>query len=130
MARTTAACRSDRQPHRVVSPRTLSEYGDALSTLQAKSFLREQILHRDSPLDAPAVFGLDGLLFLQYPVKTVVIQQSDIRNVVFKLPDKLEADGYSKATKALLDGNKLSSLGWRSQYTIEDGIKKVLEMME
>ena len=59
-----------------------------------------------------------------------LIAKEKNRKVVFKLPDKIEADGYSKATKALLDGNKLSSLGWRSQYTIEDGIKKVLEMME
>ena len=40
-------------------------------------------------------------------------------NVVFEIPDEVEAAGYSKATKARLDGSKLRNLGWRPQYDIE-----------
>lgn len=46
--------------------------------------------------------------------------------VVFDLPNETERAGYSKATKALLDISKIKSLGWKSCYSIEDGIKKTL----
>ena len=50
--------------------------------------------------------------------------------VVFQLPDKKEALGYSTATKALLDSSKVKEeLGWKAYYTIYDGIKKTLNMM-
>lgn len=40
--------------------------------------------------------------------------------VIYDLPDRAEAAGYSKATKARLDGAKLESLGWRARYSIEE----------
>lgn len=46
--------------------------------------------------------------------------------VVFELPDEVEKVGYSTATKAVLDTTKIKSLGWKSCYSIEDGIKKTL----
>lgn len=48
--------------------------------------------------------------------------------VIFDIPDEKEAAGYSKATKALMDTSKIESLGWRSQYSIKDGIKRTLEL--
>lgn len=48
--------------------------------------------------------------------------------VVFDLPDATEREGYSKATKALLDISKIKKLGWKSQYPIEEGIKRTLAM--
>lgn len=48
--------------------------------------------------------------------------------VVFDLPDATEREGYSKATKALLDISKIKKLGWKSQYSIEEGIQRTLEM--
>lgn len=48
--------------------------------------------------------------------------------VVFDLPDAIEREGYSKATKALLDITKIKKLGWNSQYSIEEGIKRTLAM--
>ena len=48
--------------------------------------------------------------------------------VVFDLPDETESEGYSKATKALLDITKIKKLGWSSQYSIEEGIKRTLVM--
>ena len=49
--------------------------------------------------------------------------------VVFELPDAVEAAGYSKATKALLDGSKLRKLGWAPRYDIHEGIIRTLEIL-
>ncbi|MBO4571249.1 MAG: NAD-dependent epimerase/dehydratase family protein [Bacteroidales bacterium] len=50
-------------------------------------------------------------------------------NVVFRLPDDIEAAGFSKATKARLDGTKLRTLGWRSMFSIETALERTLEML-
>ena len=50
--------------------------------------------------------------------------------VVFDLPDAVEQQGFSKATKARLDGSKLKSLGWRLNYTIEEGIENTLAIIK
>ena len=44
------------------------------------------------------------------------------RKVVFDLPNEVEAEGYSKATKARLDSTKLKALGWSPKYNIREGI--------
>lgn len=51
-------------------------------------------------------------------------------NVVFDIPDAVEAAGYSKATKALLNGNKLKALGWSPNYTIKTGIPRTIEILK
>lgn len=50
-------------------------------------------------------------------------------NVVHEFPDKKEAAGYSKATKALLDGTKLRSLGWRAKYNIKQGLYQTISIL-
>ena len=50
--------------------------------------------------------------------------------VVFELPDAVEAMGYSKATKARLDGGKLRALGWKPQYDIRLGIERTLQILK
>ena len=52
------------------------------------------------------------------------------KKVVFELPDEVEAAGYSKATKARLDGNKLKKLGWRAKYDIQSGMRRTIEMLK
>ncbi len=47
-------------------------------------------------------------------------------NVIFELPDTVEAQGYSTATKAVLNHKKINDLGWKARYTISDGIKRTL----
>jgi len=47
--------------------------------------------------------------------------------VVFELPDKTEASGYSKATKAILNSEKLQALGWEAKYGIENGLKRTMK---
>ena len=49
--------------------------------------------------------------------------------VVFEMPDKLEASGYSKATRARLDGSKLRQLGWIPKYDIYTGLKRTLAIL-
>lgn len=49
--------------------------------------------------------------------------------VVFDLPDELEAAGYSKATKALSDGTKIRNLGWKPSYTITEGIERTVKIL-
>ena len=50
------------------------------------------------------------------------------KRVVYDIPDEIEAAGYSRATKALLDTTKMERLGWCSRYSIKEGIKRTLEM--
>lgn len=51
------------------------------------------------------------------------------KEVVFELPDEIEKAGYSKATKARLDGSKLKKLGWKAGYDIKQGLVRTLKMM-
>lgn len=52
------------------------------------------------------------------------------RKVVFEIPDAVEAAGYSKATKARLDGSKLISIGWSPRYDIRTGLKRTLDILK
>ncbi|WP_086313934.1 hypothetical protein A5821_001483 [Enterococcus sp. 7F3_DIV0205] len=49
--------------------------------------------------------------------------------VIFDLPDKEEALGYSKATKALLNISKIENLGWQPLYTVEDGLEHTIKII-
>lgn len=52
------------------------------------------------------------------------------KKVVFELPDAVEAAGYSKATKARLDGHKLQELGWKPRYNIKSGLERTIGILE
>lgn len=49
--------------------------------------------------------------------------------VVFEIPDLIESSGYSKATKARIDGGKLTRLGWEANYSIVEGVKRTLDIL-
>ena len=49
--------------------------------------------------------------------------------VIFELPNENEKSGFSKATIALLDSQKLMGLGWKPIFCIKDGIKATLELL-
>ncbi len=55
-----------------------------------------------------------------------LIAHKTIGNVVYDLPNKSELDGYSKATKAVLNGRDLKNHGWEAKYSIEDGLEDTL----
>lgn len=50
-------------------------------------------------------------------------------NVVFSSPGEKESRGYSKATRAIMDGKKIASLGWTANTAIDIGVKKTLDML-
>lgn len=52
------------------------------------------------------------------------------KQVVIELPEKVEAAGYSKATKARLDGTKLQRLGWKAKYNIKNGIERTIRILK
>lgn len=48
---------------------------------------------------------------------------------MFEVPDFVEAAGYSKATKARLDGHKLLTLGWRPRYDVKSGVERTISIL-
>ena len=52
------------------------------------------------------------------------------KKVVFEIPDAIEAAGYSKATKARLDGTKLKELGWKPLYDIKTGMERTISILK
>lgn len=51
------------------------------------------------------------------------------RKVIFNLPDAVESIGFSKATKARLDGSKIMILGWRPSFRIVDGVARTFDIL-
>ena len=49
--------------------------------------------------------------------------------VIFDLPNETEAAGFSKATKARLDGSKLKELGWTPGYSLPEALRKTLSIL-
>lgn len=52
------------------------------------------------------------------------------KKVVFEIPDAIEAAGYSTATKARLNGEKLQKLGWKPSYTIKEGVERTIRILD
>ncbi|MBQ6475562.1 MAG: NAD-dependent epimerase/dehydratase family protein [Clostridia bacterium] len=50
-------------------------------------------------------------------------------HVVFELPDAVEAAGYSKATKARLDGSKIKMIGWKPRFEIREGLQRTVRIL-
>lgn len=50
--------------------------------------------------------------------------------ILYESPDQVEKDGYSKATKALMDGKKLKKLGWTPQYNIGEGVARTIKILK
>ena len=59
-----------------------------------------------------------------------IIAEMSGKKVVFEIPDAIEAAGYSKATKARLDGRKLAELGWKPMYDIKSGILRTVKILQ
>ena len=50
--------------------------------------------------------------------------------VEYDLPNELEKKGYSKATKARLDNDKLLKLGWKPCYCIDNALNNTIEILK
>ena len=62
-------------------------------------------------------------------IATVLSEYAGVK-VTFETPSLVESQGYSKATKALLDSSKLESLGWKPKYSMKDGLFRTLEILK
>jgi len=52
------------------------------------------------------------------------------KKVVFDLPSDVERDGFSRATKALLNSKKLERIGYNPKYNIEEGIRRTINILK
>ena len=59
-----------------------------------------------------------------------IIAEINNKKVVFEIPEDLEAAGYSKATKARLNGKKLQKLGWEPRYDIKAGVESTISILK
>lgn len=50
--------------------------------------------------------------------------------VVFELPEDSERKGYSTATKAMLDAEKVRKLGWQAKVHLEEGLRCVVDVLK
>lgn len=58
-----------------------------------------------------------------------ILARLSSKRVVFDIPDAIEAAGFSKATKARLDGSKLRALGWKAGFSMMEGLKRTLSIL-
>ena len=65
------------------------------------------------------IAGIAHTLVEAYPEKGL--------KVIFDLPTEAEAKGFSLIENAVLDSNKLESLGWESQTDLKTGLMRVVE---
>lgn len=49
--------------------------------------------------------------------------------VIFDVPSKTESAGFSKATRAVLDGRKARSIGWEVHWGIWDALEETIEVL-
>jgi nucleoside-diphosphate-sugar epimerase len=51
------------------------------------------------------------------------------QEVMFDMPSTEEKKGYSVFSKAVLNSDKLTSLGWKAKYSLSDGIKQTVQIL-
>jgi len=51
------------------------------------------------------------------------------KKIVFENPSITESAGYSKTTKALLDSTKIKELGWKPNYSLQEGLSRTIEIL-
>lgn len=52
------------------------------------------------------------------------------KRVVYELPKQEETTGYSKATKAVLCGDKMRAIGWEAGYSLEEGLQHTVRILQ
>lgn len=137
---------------RVYGPTMLSTDTKALSQFILKGVNKEDIVLKSEGTQefsysyvADAVSGIfkimfDGACGMAYNIAS---DESDImlkdlakiiadysgKNVVFELPDEVESAGYSKATKATLNIDKIKELGWESRFNMKKGLHHTIDIL-
>lgn len=137
---------------RSYGPTMLASDSKAISQFIKKGVARENIVLKSAGTQfysytyvADAVSGLLCALFsgASGEAYNIADEASDItlrelaatiaeyagKEVVFEIPDAVESSGYSKATKARLDGAKLRALGWRPVYDVRTGVRRTIDIL-
>ncbi|MBO0460989.1 hypothetical protein IGL24_000930 [Enterococcus sp. DIV2371] len=52
------------------------------------------------------------------------------KKVIFELPDETESKGFSKASTAILDNQKLKANGWDSVFTLEESLAHTVQLVK
>lgn len=52
------------------------------------------------------------------------------KNVVFDLPSESERKGFSIATQAILDNNKIKSIGFEPKYSMRDAVSRTVDILK
>ena len=52
------------------------------------------------------------------------------KEVVFQLPDEKERKGYSTATLAIMNSEKLKKIGWNAHYDMKNGLERTIEIIK
>lgn len=136
---------------RVYGPTLLADDSKALSQFIKKAVHSEDIVLKSEGNQyfsyayvADAVSALLYLFLLGENGEAYNIATDDIRlkdlaqhladiagtKVIFDLPSEAERAGYSTATKALLDTQKIEQLGWKAGFDLEEGLSQTVEMMK
>lgn len=141
------------RPTRSYGPTMLMSDSKAISQFIKKGIAGEDIVLKSAGMQyysytytADAVSGLLTVLLIgeKGEAYNIADERSDItlkdlaaviagiagKQVVFEIPDAVEAAGYSTATKARLDGNKLKNLGWSAKYDIQSGMERTIEILK
>lgn len=85
------------------------------------------LLLRGESGQAYNVTGADGAVTLKELAS--ILAECAGTKVIFELPDEIEQAGYSKATKAVMDGNKLRKLGFEACMPIREGLALTVKQM-
>ena len=59
-----------------------------------------------------------------------IVAEACGKKVIYEIPDIKEAAGYSTATKARLDSEKLKNKGWNAVYDIKTGIERTIDILK
>lgn len=59
-----------------------------------------------------------------------LISEARGRQVRFELPDRIEKKGFSRVSRAVLDGDKLLGIGWKPIWKLKEGIESTLDILE
>lgn len=58
-----------------------------------------------------------------------VLASFNKKQVIFDLPDEEERKGFSTANRAILDSNKINSLGWKALFGVNEALKNTVELI-
>lgn len=104
-----------------------SQYYSYLYVADAASALIFALLNGAS---GEAYNAADGKSNVTLRDLAVLVADSCNAKVVFDVPSATETSGFSKAYYAILNPSKLQELGWKAQFSITEGIRRTISMLE